>query len=329
MAKLKNKRIDDVFWNLNWSFGQKSFRVDENLNIIEGVPFVERDPLVYQEQPDKLPGGRTNPYVISELLPMPAGEGKPQDRVVLRNGCALVRARKVLVCGTQITEFLDTLENDHRQCIQYGILLLKMLSDFKVTFVSDCKDTIYELRSAPRGFVYSTYFYLNGENIVLLHCCLDEKHRRHKASGNGNMPVVRALRWQHVTGEISGEDYDGVLDGIFGERGTTKREVMEMRACASYVSQALRQARIDAGLLQEELFSKWGLKDDCGALAHAENGTRVLPFKYLFRHMDGLGLKAVVTRPGLIDWNPISRTHTLEQMLLEIGEPVYRWHRKE
>ena len=65
------------------------------------------------------------------------------------------------------------------------------------------------------------------------------------------------------------------------------------------------------------------------ALAHAENGTRVLPFKYLFRHLDGLGLKAVVVRPGLIDWNPISRTHTLEQMLTEIGEPVYRWHPKE
>ena len=46
-------------------------------------------------------------------------------------------------------------------------------------------------------------------------------------------------------------------------------------------------------------------------------------------NVDGLGLKAVVTRPGLIDWNPISRTHTLEQMLLEIGEPVYRWKRKE
>ena len=25
----------------------------------------------------------------------------------------------------------------------------------------------------------------------------------------------------------------------------------------------------------------------------------------------------------------ISRTHTREQLLLEIGEPVYRWHRKE
>jgi hypothetical protein len=65
------------------------------------------------------------------------------------------------------------------------------------------------------------------------------------------------------------------------------------------------------------------------ALAHTENGTRVLPFKYLFRHLDGLGLKAVVVRPGLIDWNPISRTHTLEQMLTEIGEPLYRWKRKE
>lgn len=143
------------------------------------------------------------------------------------------------------------------------------------------------------------------------------------------MDVVRALHWKHVTGELSGEDYDGVLDGIFGERGSTKREVWEMRACCGYVSQTLRQARIDSGLMQEELFAKWGLKDDCGNLAHAENGNRVLPYKYLYRHLGGLSLKAVLVRPGLIDWNPISRTHTLEQMLEEIGEPVYRWKRKE
>ena len=328
MVKMKKIPVDERFANLNYAFAQAPYRVDENLNIIEGVPFREQDPMVYQEQPDKL-GGRTNPYLISELLPMPEGEGKPQDRVSVRYGLALFSARKVVVCGSQFGEFMDSLEEEHRQCIQYGIMLLKMLSDFKVTFVRDCKDTIYELRSALRGYAYSTYFYLNGDTIVLLHGCLDEKHRRHKASGSGNMPVVRALRWMHVTGEMPGEDYDGVLDGIFGARGTTKREVWEMRACASYVSQALRQARIDAGMLQEELFSKWGLKDDCGALAHAENGNRVLPYKYLCRHLEGLGLKAVLVRPGLIDWNPISHTKTLEQMRLEIGETVYRWHRKE
>lgn len=47
-----------------------------------------------------------------------------------------------------------------------------------------------------------------------------------------------------------------------------------MRACCGYVSQTLRQARIDSGLMPEELFAKWGLKDDCGNLAHAENGNR-------------------------------------------------------
>ena len=36
-----------------------------------------------------------------------------------------------------------------------------------------------------------------------------------------------------------------------------------------------------------------------------------------------------VVRPGLIEWNLISRSHTLEQMLEEIGELVYRWKRKE
>ena len=329
MEKRKKQNIEDQFWNLNWAFAQKTFRVDENLNIVEGLPFVERDPLVYQEQPDKLLRGRTNPYVISELLPMSSGEGKTQDRVAVRNGCALLKPRKVVVCGDQFLPFLDSLEEEHRRCIQYGILLLKMLSDFKVTFVEDWKDTIYELKSAPRGFKYSTYFYVNGDTIVLLHGCLDEKHRRHKASGNVKMDVVRALRWKHVTGELSGVDYDGVLDGIFGARGSTKREVWEMRACCGYVSQSLRQARIDSGLMQEELFAKWGLKDDCGNLAHAENGNRVLPYKYLYRHLDGLGLKAVLVRPGLIDWNVISRSHTLEQMLEDIGEPVYRWKRKE
>lgn len=329
MESRKKINIEDQFWNLNWAFGQKTFRVDENLNIVEGVPFEERDPLIFPEQPDKLPGGRTNPYVISDLVPMPSGEGKPQDRILMRYGCSLQQPRKVVVCGAQIVEFLESLEEEHRRWVQYGIMLLKMLSDFRVTFVEDWGDTIYELQAVPRGYLYSVYFYLNGDTIVLLRGCLSEKHRRHKASGNGNLPVVRALRWQHVTGEIAASDYDAVLDGIFGERGTTKREVWEMRACCAYVSQALRQARIDAGLLQEELFSKWGLKDDCGALAHAENGNRVLPYKYLFRHLDALGLKAILIRPGLIDWNPISRTKTLEEMRLEIGEKVYRWHRKE
>ena len=44
---------------------------------------------------------------------------------------------------------------------------------------------------------------------------------------------------------------------------------------------------------------------------------------------DRIRLEPGLFHIGFIDWNPISRTHTLEQMLEEIGEPVYRWKRKE
>lgn len=162
------ENIEDQFWNLNWAFGQKSFRVDENLTIIEGVPFMKRDTMIFQEQPDKLPGGRTNPYVLSSMEPMPAGDAKQQERVTIRNGCALLQPRKVVVCGNQFVEFMESLEDEHRRWIQYGIMLLKILSDFQVTFLRDCGDTIYELQSAPRGFLYSVYFYLNGDKVVLV-----------------------------------------------------------------------------------------------------------------------------------------------------------------
>ena len=35
MEKRKKQNIEDQFWNLNWAFAQKTFRVDENLNIVE------------------------------------------------------------------------------------------------------------------------------------------------------------------------------------------------------------------------------------------------------------------------------------------------------
>ena len=328
-VRMDGLSLEPRFKMLNKAFGQWEYKVDANLNIVEGVPMDMNDPMVYKEQPDKLPKGRTNPYVISELVSAPEGSCRRDERVEVRYGKMLQRERKVAVCGSQVTEFLESLEDEHRVQIWYGLMLLKKLSDFKVTFVRDWEETVYELRCAIRGYVYSVYFYLNGERIVLLHGCLDEKHRRHKATGTGNLPHVRELRWRNVVGEVEAVEYDSVLDGRFGESGTVKREVYEMRACSSYVSQALRQVRLDAGLLQEEVFSRWGFKADCGNMTHAETGFRVLPYKYLARLLEAFGLKAVIVRPGLDGWNAISYTMTLEQMLESIGEPVKNWRKKE
>lgn len=58
------------------------------------------------------------------------------------------------------------------------------------------------------------------------------------------------------------------------------------------------------------------------------NGIKSLTVEASSNVLQAFGSDGAV-RPGLIDWNPISRTHALEQMLEEIGEPVYRWKRKE
>lgn len=315
--------LEEKWKVLNWAMAQKPYRVDDNLNIIEGAPFMAMDPFVYKEQPEKLPGGRTNPYVISEIIPCKQDMAEGQSRVSLRYATNMKTARTVFACEPFLG-FMATLKEDHRQWIQYGILLLRILGDFRVTFVKDCKETVYALWAAPRGYSYTVYFYVNAGKIILLDACLTEKHRRMKAKGNNIMDAVRALRWKNVIGELKAEDYDAVLDENYGSPGTPRREINEMRACSRYASQSLRKARLDAGMSQEEIFSNWGFKDDCGNMAHAENGTRVLPLKYLDKLLSALGCKAIIVRPGLENWNAISRTTTLDKMFKEIGEPMKR-----
>lgn len=294
------RTLEDRFNDFSKSMSQKPFRTDCNLHITEGLPFTPQDPLIYEEQPEKLPGGRTNPYLISRLTPVSG-----QVNLHVRHAHALEKERKVLACSRFI-EFVDSLEDALRQCVQYGILLLKKIGDFHVTFVEDCGETLHILKSATRNISCHIYFYIDIDNIVLLHGCLEREP---------GAPAARELRWRHVTGGIVAQDYDAVLNGKFGSPGTARRELGEMQACSCYVSQALRKARIDKGFSQEEVFSQWGLKSGCGNLAHAENGTRVLPFKYLSRLLAALELNATVVRPSCAGWNRLSRTHTMEQML--------------
>lgn len=80
---------------------------------------------------------------------------------------------------------------------------------------------------------------------------------------------------------------------------------------------------MDAGLSQEDVFSRWDFKPDCGNLTQAETGVRVLPYRYLARL-----LKAIIVRPGLEGWNAHSINMNKEEMLIAIGETVWmREHR--
>lgn len=160
-------------------------------------------------------------------------------------------------------------------------------------------------------------------------CHLDEVYKKHKATDRGLLRRCKEMRWNHVLGKVKSEDYDSVLDAQFGESGSIWREVSEMRACSSYVSQTIRFARVSAGLEIEDVGQRLGLNYKVTRLTHVEDGFKVIPYKYLTRILNAIGFKAIITRPSLPGWNEYSRSHTLEQMFTEIGEPVYRWHRKE
>ena len=83
----------------------------------------------------------------------------------MQYGVTLLRERKVEALEP-VAEFLASLSEEHRKKVQYGVMLLKKLSDFKVSFVEACKDTIYLMTTALGWITYTTYFYQNGETIV-------------------------------------------------------------------------------------------------------------------------------------------------------------------
>ena len=259
MSRYTSLPVKDYFKKLNKALGQMPFKADQNFNIVEGTPFVRQDVFVYREQPDKLPGGRTNPYIITELQPLAPGEGAVSERVEVKYGQTLLQERKVAVCGKQYLEFLDSMEDGARQWIQYGLMLLKKVSDFKLPFVQDLGETLYELRTVYRWHNYSSIFYLNGNTLVFLHGSIEKKRKRQPVAA-GLRDKLMDIRWKNVVGEIPSVEYDSVLDEQFGATGSVKREVWEMRACSSYVSQAISQARVNAGLGIRDIAVRLGLK---------------------------------------------------------------------
>ena len=73
-------------------------------------------------------------------------------------------------------------------------------------------------------------------------------------------------------------------------------------------------------MFQSEFEVKMGLKTGRSNLSNVERRSRVLPLDYLAKVMSSLGMRAVIVRPGLVNWNPISRTHTIKTNYGHIGK---------
>lgn len=76
--------------------------------------------------------------------------------------------RKIRTYGGYFEAFMDTLTEDQRKKINYGILLLKTVNRLPVKFVRHVEDGIYELRTEYEGNIFRTFFIFDEGNVVVL-----------------------------------------------------------------------------------------------------------------------------------------------------------------
>ena len=76
--------------------------------------------------------------------------------------------RKIRTYGGYFEAFMETLTEDQRKKVNYGILLLKTVNRLPAKFVRHIEDGIYELRTGYEGNIFRTFFIFDEGNIVVL-----------------------------------------------------------------------------------------------------------------------------------------------------------------
>ena len=76
--------------------------------------------------------------------------------------------RKIRTYGGYFEAFMETLTEDQRRKVNYGILLLKTVNRLPAKFVQHIEDGVYELRTEYEGNIFRTFFIFDEGNIVVL-----------------------------------------------------------------------------------------------------------------------------------------------------------------
>ena len=86
---------------------------------------------------------------------------------------------------------------------------------------------------------------------------------------------------------------DELLDAEFGKTGTPSRDEFDKETEAFCLTQTLREERIRAGLIQQQLAEKNGTKKIY--ISRLENGKANVQLSTLFRIFEGLGRRVCLS----------------------------------
>lgn len=76
--------------------------------------------------------------------------------------------RKIRTYGGYFEAFMETLTEDQRKKVKYGLLLLKTVDRLSAKFVQYIEDGIFELRTEYEGNIFRTFFIFDKGNVVVL-----------------------------------------------------------------------------------------------------------------------------------------------------------------
>lgn len=86
---------------------------------------------------------------------------------------------------------------------------------------------------------------------------------------------------------MSATTFDELLDAEYGVVGTAERDAFDADATAFCLAETLKEARLEAGLTQEQLAERIGTKKTY--ISRLENGKSDIKLSTLFRVFEGLG----------------------------------------
>ncbi|MBP5397047.1 MAG: type II toxin-antitoxin system RelE/ParE family toxin [Bacteroidales bacterium] len=76
--------------------------------------------------------------------------------------------RKICTFGGYFETFMDTLTEDERRKINYGLLLLKTENRLPAKFVKHIENGLYELRTEFESKIFRTFFIFDRGNVIVL-----------------------------------------------------------------------------------------------------------------------------------------------------------------
>ena len=86
--------------------------------------------------------------------------------------------RKIRTFGGYFEAFMETLTEDQRKKVNYGILLLKKENRLPTKFVKHIEDGIFELRTEFEGNIFRTFFIFDEGSVVVLFNGFQKKSQR-------------------------------------------------------------------------------------------------------------------------------------------------------